>query len=247
MRKYLSVSPYFYSILLIALISFSCNTQKNANYFQTIPYNSEIQTLITKDFEHRVRPDDVLTITIVSPSEEVKNYNTAVDGYLVDKNGSVQIYKLGDVKVLDLTMSQVKEKITKLLVPNYFVQASVSVRFKNHRIIVLGEVGAPGIIPMETEHLSIVEAIASKGDLRENARKDNILVIRNTPRGKLFYRVNLLDGSVFNSPFYYLQADDIVYVEPDLSKKKSNNTQAIIGYVLSGVSVLLLIFDRINR
>lgn len=247
MRKYLSVSPYFGIFLLIALIGLSCNTQKNTNYFQTIPYNSEIQTLITKDFEHKVKPDDVLSITIVSPAEEVRNYNMAPDGYLVDKNGNIQIYKLGDVKVLDLTLTQVKEKITKLLVPDIFVRASVSVRFKNHRIIVLGEVGSPGIIPLETEHMSIVEAIATKGDIRENARKDNILVIRNTPRGKLFYRVNLLDGSVFNSPFYYLQADDIVYVEPDPEKKKSNNTQAIIGYVLSGVSILLLIFDRFNR
>ncbi|HUC79707.1 MAG TPA: polysaccharide biosynthesis/export family protein [Flavisolibacter sp.] len=247
MRKYLSVRPYFGIFLLVALISFSCNTQKNTSYFQTIPYNSEIQTLITKDFEHRVKPDDVLTITIVSPSDEVKNYNMMLDGYLVDKNGNIQVYKLGDIKVLDLTLTQIKDKITKMLVPDIFVRASVSVRFKNHRVVVLGEVGAPGIIPLETEHISIIEAIASKGDVRESARKDNILVIRNTPRGKLFYRVNLLDGSVFNSPFYYLQADDIVYVESDPEKKKSSNTQAIIGYVLSGVSLLLLIFDRINR
>jgi polysaccharide biosynthesis/export protein len=232
-------------VFLLIFSLFACTPQKESTLFQTIPYNSEVKTLVTKDFEHKVRPDDILTIVITSPSEEVKNYNTLTE-YLVDKNGQVQLYRLGNVKVEGLTLSQVKEKITQLLVPDYFKQASVAARFKNHKVILMGEVGAPGVINLETEHISILEAISTRGDLKETAKKDNILVIRNTPNGKMFYRINLLDGSVFNSPYYYLQAEDVVYVEPDPEqKKKGANTQQIVSYVISGLSLLFLIFDRV--
>lgn len=233
-------------LVFFALFSVSCTPAKNLAYFQTIPYNSQLQTLVTKDFEHKVRVDDILMVEITSPSEEVVLYNASANGHLVDKYGNIQIYKIGDVKVLDLTLQQVKERLTKQLVPDYFKQATISVRFKNHKIVVLGEIGAPGLIPMETEHLTILEAISLRGDLKERARRDNILVIRNTEKGKLFYRVNLLDGSVFNSPFYYLQADDILYVEP-VPEKKNNNVQQIVAYAFSGISLLFLIFDRITR
>lgn len=245
MLKLLSVNSLSF-VALLAVFCFSCAPAKNTAYFQTIPYNSEIKTLISKDFEHKVKVDDILSIEIVSPSEEVTKFNISSGGYLVDKYGNIQIYKIGDVKVLDLTLTQVKERITKQLVPDYFKQANVSVRFKNHKIVVLGEVGAPGVIPMETEHLSILEALSLRGDLKEYARKDNVLVIRTTEKGKLFYRINLLDGSVFNSPFYYLQADDIVYVEPEIKKKDDNKTQQILAYAISGISLLFLIFDRIK-
>lgn len=246
MLKFPSLNTVFCFVFLILIMGVACTPQKNTRYFQTIPYNSEIQTLISKDFEHKIKVGDILTIAIISPSEEARNYNTSPEGYLVDKNGNIQIYKIGDVRVLDLTLTQVKEKIIRQLVPDIFVQASVSARFKNHKIVVLGEVGSPGVIPMETEHLSVLEAVALRGDLAANARRDNLLVIRNTPKGKMFYRINLLDGSVFNSPFYYLQPDDIIYVEAE-PQKKDGTVQQVISYAISGISVLLLIFDRINR
>ena len=246
MRKFCLRNCVVGLLFFIIVYATSCSTPKNTAYFQTVPPNSEIQTLVTKDFEHKVKPDDILAISVTSPSEDIKNYNLASDGYLVDKNGNIQLYKLGEIKVLDLTLAQIQTKITKLLVPDYFKDATISVRFRNHRIVVLGEIGAPGVIPMETEHLSILEAISMKGDLRENAKRDNILVIRNSERGKQFFRINLLDGSVFNSPFYYLQADDIVYIEPDIEKKKANSAQ-VYGYVISGLSFLFLIFDRFTR
>lgn len=240
----------FVSLLSILVVPglIGCTTQKNTTLFQTIPYNSEVKTLITKDFEHKVKPDDLLNIIIVSPSDEIKNFNAIEGGYLVDKHGKIQMYKLGDIKVEGLTLTQVKEKIMNLLVPDYFKQASVSVRFQNHKVVVLGEVGAPGVIVMETEHLSVLEALAKQGNITANARRDNILVIRNTDNGKMFNRINLLDGSVFNSPYYYLQADDIIYVEPESTKPdKTASAQQIFSYVISGLSFLFLIFDRVNR
>lgn len=246
MHKFLSRN-FLLAVVLLGVFAVSCTPEKNTVYFNTVPYNSQIQTLITKDFEHKVKVDDVLQIGIFSRSLETESYNQSTkDGYLVDKNGFIQLFKIGNLKVAGLTLEQVKDRIKNLLVPDYLKEASVSARFMNHRIVVLGDVGTPGIIPMETEHMSLLEAISIRGDLRPTARKDNILVIRNTDRGKLFYRVNLLDGSVFNSDYYYLQADDIVYVEPE-KKSKSATTEKIISYTLSGLSFLLLLFDRISR
>jgi polysaccharide export outer membrane protein len=245
MYRYLSQNIVV-SVLVLALLGLSCTPQKEAHYFETVPYNSEVQTLITKDFEHKIKVDDILLIAFFSSSVEIAKYNASADGYLVDKNGNIQVYNIGDVKVVGLTVDQVKQKLMKILMPDIFKTLTISARFKNHRVIVLGEVGSPGVIPMETEHLSLLEAISMRGDLREDARKDNLLVIRNTDRGKMFYRVNLLNSSVFNSDYYYLQADDILYVEAE-PKKKSGQTDRIIGYVISGLSLLLLIGDRINR
>lgn len=244
MYKY-SVFRFNACMVVLCFFVFSCKTQKETPYFKTVPYNSEIQTLITKDFEHKVKVDDLLSIGFYSSSVDIIRYNTSPEGYLVDKNGNIQVYTLGDVKVVGLTLDQVKQRLTKLLMPDYLKQVSVSARFKNHRIVVLGEVRSPGVIPMETEHLSLLEALSLRGDLMPTAKRDNLLVIRNTERGKLFYRVNLLDASVFNSDYYYLQTDDIVYVEAE-PKKKDNNTERIISYALSSVSVILLLIDRIK-
>lgn len=247
MIKKLSSYPGFINLLILLLIFSGCKTPKDTTYFQTIPYNSEVKTLISKDFEHRVKPGDVLSISILSPSEEVKNYNRGAEGHTVDKFGNIQIYNLGEVKVLDLTTAQVKDRITRLLIPDYFKLATVTVQFVNHRVIVMGAVGKPGVIPMPTEHLSIIEAIALSGDLSEKASKDNILVIRNTDNGKMFYRVNMLDGSVFNSNYYYLQSEDVIYVEDDKELKKGVNGQQLVSYVISGISLFFLLFDRIFK
>ena len=245
MSKYPPVISICYVLGLMVFLNIACTPQKNTAYFQTIPFNSEVQTLITKDYEHKIKVDDILAIAIVGPGDEIKNFNASGDGYLVDKNGNIQLYKIGDIKVQGLTLTQVKQKIINSLVPDYFKQLSVSARFKSHRVVVLGEVGSPGVVPMETEHISLLEAVALKGDLSPDARKDNILVIRNTEKGKIFYRINLLDGSVFNSNFYYLQPDDIVYVEPDPEKSKVNYTPQIINYVLAVTTLVFLFIDRL--
>lgn len=244
MYKYFPLN-FLLGVLLVSLFGLSCTPQKDTRYFNTVPVNSEIQTLISKDFEAKVRVGDVLTIGIYATSERIGLYNSSADGYLVDKKGTIQLYNVGDVRVEGLTLEQVKQKIKATLEPDYLKNVSVSARFKNHRVIMLGEIGTPGVIPMETESLSLLEAISQKGDLRVTARRDNVLVIRNTERGKIFYRVNLLDGSIFNSNFYYLQADDIVYVEPE-PKKKNANVEKIINYTISAASFILLLSSRIK-
>ena len=225
----------------------SCKTEKSTAYFQNRPDNSLLQTLITKDFEHKVRPGDILLLSFNSANPlNSALFNTSPEGYIVDKRGNINIYKLGEVNVQGLTLNEVKTKLSTQLT-DYLKDLVIGLTFKNHKVLVMGEVNMPGAVVMVTEHLTILEALTRSGDLKESAKKDQILVIRETGNGKIFNRMSLLDDSIFNSPFYYLQADDIVYVEPDpAKKKKDNNTSQIVGYIISGLSIALLLFDRIK-
>ena len=124
------------------------------------------------------------------------------------------------------------------------------VRYLNHKITVLGEVAKPTIIQMPEEYLSLFDVLSSSGDLTQFAKRDNILVIRETSKGKELKRLNLEDHSIFNSAWYYLQPDDVVYVEPSdkkLNEEKRNQKMQTVGLALSGVSILVILLDRIFR
>lgn len=233
----------------------SCKAPAGVTYFQTIKKDTTLQNTAAKDFDLKIRPDDLLSISITSASSELSAlYNSAqaggtaagaAAGYLVDKNGNIQLYKLGDVKVAGLTRTGVKEKLEADLAP-YLKDPVVTVRLASNRITVLGAVGSPGVIDMPTDQISVLEAIGRSGDLTKDAKKDNILLIRQTGSGKEFRHLDLLDHSVFTSPYFYLQNGDVLYVEPQEKRKEPLNAQQVIAYAISGISILTLIISRIR-
>jgi polysaccharide export outer membrane protein len=248
--------------LLVALILFSfssCSAPKSTAYFQTITRDTLLQNTVTKNFDLKIVPDDLLAITIASASPELSGLFNASQGggtgatsggasssaYLVDKKGNIQLYKLGEVKLAGLTRSEAKEKLQRELSP-YLKEPVVTIRFANHRVTVLGEVSRPGVLPLATDQVTVLEAIGQSGDLTEFGKRENILVIRQGENGKEFRHLNLLDNSVFASAYYYLQNEDVVYVEPDEKRKNPKNTSQVISYVVSGVSILSLILSRIK-
>lgn len=166
-------------------------------------------------------------------------------GYLVDKGGNIQLYKLGDIKVAGLTKMQLKEKLQRELSP-FLKDPVITVRLLNQRVTVMGEVARPGIVPLSTDQLTILEALGQSGDLTAFGRRDNIRIIRQTESGREFKTLNLLDKSVFASPYFYLQNEDVVYVEPDVKRKTGQNAQTI-SYILSGVSILSILLTRFIR
>ncbi|HEY8688110.1 MAG TPA: polysaccharide biosynthesis/export family protein [Chitinophagaceae bacterium] len=213
--------------------------------------------------ELKIRKNDLLSIIIISPdpvstplfngsqgtstssgASSGTSGSTPAGGYLVDKDGNIVMYKLGVIHVEGLTRSELKYKLQKDLSP-YLKDAVVTIRFLSNHITVLGEVAHPQVLTIPNEQIPLLEAIGQSGDLTITGRRDNILVIRETPNGKQFKRLNLTDNSIFNSPFYYLKPDDVVYVEPTKLKiNSSGNTPQIIGYALSGISIFftLLIY-----
>ena len=123
----------------------------------------------------------------------------------------------------------------------------VTVRMSSYRITVTGEVGHPGVIPVATEKMSVIEALAQAGDLTIYGKRDNVMLIREDASGqKHEVRLNLNDANLINSPYYYLQQNDILYVEPNSVKAKNSAIGSsttiwfsFIGIVTSVASLLV--------
>jgi polysaccharide export outer membrane protein len=233
-----------------------------------LPRDTALHNIVNRNLELQIRKNDLLSINIVAPALDIALFNlqqgnpsssgsagasvtgtsgTSNQGYLVDNNGNITMYKLGSVHVEGLTRNQLKLLLEKELFP-YLNQSVVTVRFLNNRVTMLGELGRPQVLSMPNEQISILEAIGQSGDLTITGRRDNILVIRQTEDGREFKRLNLNDNSIFNSPFYYLKPDDVVYVEPTKFKiKNSGETAQIIGFALTGLSILITLFAYIVR
>jgi polysaccharide export outer membrane protein len=121
----------------------------------------------------------------------------------------------------------------------------VTVGFLNRHVTMMGAV-SPQVLPMVTDNMTILDALASSGDIGARGRMDNVLVIREKDNAKEFKRVSLTDKSIFYSPYFYLQPNDIVYVEPMKEKTKTSVPQ-IISYVTTGFTFLIFILDRIIK
>jgi polysaccharide export outer membrane protein len=256
-NEYSLKTGLFYTAILIILsgITFSsCTPTKKAYYFKTVPRDTTISSSIKVE-ESRIRKNDLLAINFSSlnPGEDI-TYNAAAavasgSGYLVDAQGNIQVHKLGLVHAEGMTRAELKNKIQKDIEP-YLKDPVVTVRYLNHRISVLGEVGHPGVVPMPEERLSLLEVLSSSGDVTYTAQRNNILIIRDTGAGKQLKRINLEDHSIFTSEWYYMQPDDVVYVEPNekrQNEEKRSKTQQTIGFILSGISIAIIILDRIVR
>lgn len=240
-------------LLFLTLVIFSlssCISTKNTVYFKDLKEDTTLTNLVTRPPEVSIRPGDLLSIKVASLSPETATmYNAppdsedGIEGYKVDKEGNIEFFKLGKVKVEGLTKTQLSKKLQEQLEP-YLAQNKVTVGVQNRHVTMMGAV-APKVLPL-TENMTLLDAIASSGDVGEKGKADNILVIREKEAGKekTFKRLNLTDKSIFYSPYFYLQPNDIVYVEP---APKKATVISVISIVVSTTSFILLIIDRIFR
>ena len=144
---------------------------------------------------------------------------------------------------------ELKNKLETDITP-YLKDPVVTIRFLNHRVTVLGEISKPQVITMPEEQLSLLEVLGSSGDLSQLAKRDNILIIREKENIKQFKRINLEDHSIFTSEWYYLQPGDVVYVEPNdkrIKDEKRSRVQQNVSLAVSGISLAIIILDRILR
>ncbi len=244
--------PVFLFFLIIFLAS--CHTSQKANkivYFQTLPKDTVLHNIVTKDPELKIKKNDILSINLASFSTEEAKYNAATgsttgataSGYQVDDDGNIQFPKLGNVYVEGLTRAELKNKLQKDLFI-YIKESLVTIHFLNHQVTVIGEVKSQ-VLPMPDDNLTLIQLLALSGDIQPTARKDNILVIRDTENGKQFKRLSLLDNTIFFSPFYYLKPGDIVYVEPAAKVKKNADVAQILSYALTAFNIVLTLLLRL--
>ena len=164
-----------------------------------------------------------------------------LQGYLVDNNGNIEFPVVGILHVGGLTKNQA-ESLIKDKVKPYLAKDEnpiVTVRMASYRVVVTGEVTRPSVISVPQEKMSVIEALAQAGDLTIYGKRENVLLIREDATGqKSTHRLNLNDANIINSPYYYLQQNDILYVEPNKVKAQNSAIGSSTTLVMSGLSIL---------
>ena len=243
--------------LLLCLIAFlaSCSAPKEVLYLQDIATVKEEN--IDKNYEVIIHKDDLLAILVNSKDPElalpfnmpVVTYQiggqTSVQqrllGYLVDQNGDIDFPILGKIHVEGLTRMQVTELIKqKLMEEDLIKDPIVTVQFLNFKVSVMGEVARPGTFDISGDRITLLEALSMAGDLTIYGRRDRVAVIREKDGKRRITYHDLRSSDIFQSPCYYLQQNDIVYVEPNKAKTGQSriNSNNSVGVWLSAVSVL---------
>lgn len=241
-QRYNLMKKFFLPIVVLTMIVLlgSCSSGKDVPYFQNI---DEISLAGSKGlYDAKIMPKDMLTITVsttdpaaaapfnlavgntVGASGQLSNGGGNLQGYLVDNDGNINFPVIGHMHVQGMTKSQCQDMIREKLLPYMAATENpiVTVRMSSYRVTVTGEVNRPGVIPVSTEKMSIVEALAQAGDLTVYGKRDNIMLIREDETGqKKMVRLNMNDANLINSPYYYLQQNDIIYVQPNSVKAKN--------------------------
>ncbi|MEZ7497304.1 polysaccharide biosynthesis/export family protein [Flavobacterium sp. Arc3] len=246
---------------LLALFLFSCASRKDVVYYQGIDGISPQEKSAT--YEIKMQPDDLLMIIVSAEDPEIAvpfnlssisvqsrgNMEAAIGQqtmqmYLVDANGTIEFPVLGRVKVSGLSRSEVlgmlREKIGV-----YIKNPIINLRIMNFKVSVQGEVTVPGTYNIDSERITLIEALSKAGDLTIYGKRNNILIIREIDGLKSYNRVDITNAEFINSPFYYLAQNDVVYVEPNKSKINGAAVGSNTGVIISISSLLITLITLI--
>ena len=256
MKKYAAV----FHILFIALFLISCKPKKNVVYMSNDNFAQEVsqakydglhlqegdrlEILVSAFDEIAVRPFNIGTMTRTGTSgTSGANNASAPSEYTVNSDGTIIFPVLGAVYCKGMTKQQLKEDLESRL-KRYLTDPLVTITLTNFNISVLGEVKAPGQKTSSTEKINLFQAIALAGDLTYDANRTNVKLIRTSAEtGKdEVVSLDLSEASIVNSPYYYLQQNDILYVEPDRNKQVAvNNDSATDKWIRYGGVALGLV------
>lgn len=249
--KSLSLSA---AALLMLLTLGACSSQKEIAYMQDGEYlkYTEQQPFL---YDAHILPKDLLTITVhcsepelaapfnlsgslQSPAAAGSTAPTPQQSYLVDNNGDIDFPILGKLHLGGLTKGAAERVIRERLRSYLKEDPIVNVRMVNYKFSVLGEVASPNTFTVANEKVNVFEALAMAGDLTIFGKRDNVKLLREDEQGrKEIVLLNLKDPGIVSSPYYYLQQNDIIYVEPSKSKIRSSEMSGITPWV-SILSVL---------
>ena len=239
-----------------------CSSSKTSlTYFEDLKVNSD-STFASGPYNLKIVPDDELGIFVTSLNPGATTFynmplsdNTVrgeqqisvipkLQTYIVDSKGDINFPVIGKIHVQGMTTEELADYLTKRLSEDV-VDPSVKVELMNFYINVIGEVRQPGRIPVKSERVSVLDALAMAGDMTEYGERENVVLIRETDGKREVHRLNLNDAAVLSSPYFYLQQNDVVYVEPnsirqDNSKYNQNNSYkiSVISTIVSAASVV---------
>ena len=249
------------SIVTCLFVFSSCSTVKDIAYFQNKVVNQPEK--IDKHAGIVIQAKDMLSIVVSSRNPElvsmfnlpIVSYQAGSEmvsgagmqrllGYVVDNSGYIDFPVLGPLKVAGMTRWELAETIkNKLLKDGLLTDAVVTVEFMNFKVSVLGEVNSPGTYTIEGDKVTVLQAISLARDLTIFGLRENVSVIRERDGERTIYQINLCDVNLFKSPAYYLQQNDIIYVEPNKEKSRQSTTDdktlRMTSILVSGGSLLI--------
>ena len=249
------------SLTLMMLTAVSCGTPKEITYFQDLK-PGQTQLAITDPVEIRVRPKDKLSILVNAPDQKLTNMfnlpiisqqvgqesasgtSRGISGYTVDSEGNISFPVLGKVRVDGMTREQIAEHLTTQLKEQELIKDPVvTVEFMNLFVSVMGEVNHAGRIKIDRDNFTILDALSEAGDLTIFGKRERVLVLRQENGKQVVYGVNLCDArQIYSSPVYYLQQNDVVYVEPNDTKSRQStvngNTVRSTSFYISLASLI---------
>ncbi|MDG4715635.1 polysaccharide biosynthesis/export family protein [Winogradskyella marincola] len=242
--------------LIAILVLASCGSRKDIVYFQDEPIEDGV--LVSEPKPIIYKPDDILTINVSAlDPDTVKPFNLQVvsnndanlmsangqrqfQSYLIDYDGNIDFPVLGKLKVAGLNRSELTAMLVEKI-SEYAKNPIVNVRLSNFTITILGEVRNPGTFTIQDERITVLEALGLADDLTIFGKRKNVLLIREVDGKKKFAKIDLTSVNAVNSPVYYLQQNDVIYVEPNNAKIRASSYNQNNSVLISAIGTLTTI------
>lgn len=247
-------------LCMLALWTCACVSTEQLTYFPNDEFTTEAPTYIAgKTKEYLLQPRDVISVHIKTLDEETSAYfnieagqgfqqfNPAglyLNGYSIDARGMISMPEVGELKVAGLTVSQAQQVI-KEGISRFVNNSTILVKLVSFKVTVLGEVNNPGYFYIYNDQATILEVLGLAGDVSDLGNRENITLVRQNNSGKEAILLNLKDPDMLSSNYYFLQPNDVIYVQPLRAKVIRSNlsTLSVAGIIFSTVT---LVFTYLN-
>lgn len=247
-------------LILATLFCSSCATKKNLVYFQAD--SVELNTLYELNAP-KLQAGDILAISVTAddvratmPFNQISPYqggtgtiqstNPFIPTYTIDVNGEIDFPKIGKIKLAGHTRTEAMDLLRRE-VGRYIVDPGISMVVRNFRVTVLGEVNKPGSFTIETDRLTLLDALGMAGDMTIYGERKNVLIIREQDGKKEEFRVDLTKRETMNSPAYYLTQNDVVYVEPNGARIQNSKYSQTTSIFVSVVGLIITVISVVTR
>jgi len=262
-------STYLLLFVLIAVCFSSCISTKQLTYLQEDQAKEDSLVSIKKLKEpYRLQVNDLLSIRVKALDQETVGIFNPIndanpnatgeerlyyDGFVVDPHGDIRVPSLGKLQVLGLTVDEVRDDIEKRLLKDYFKEEAnvfVTVKLSGIRYTINGEIRSPGSQIIYRDQVSIMEAIANSGDIPVTGDKKNIVIIRQYPLGQKVHHIDLTTIDALNSPYYYVQPNDLILINPLPQKSIGAGTTGLQSFttiltIVTALTTTILLFIRL--
>lgn len=248
-------SALFYILFIVSPFFQSCNSYRELLYFQNLNNTRPVEENIENLSPLTIQKEDILGINVSSLNPGASalfnpnlpangNPSDPLSGYHVGRRGMIEMPVIGDIKAEGLNTDELREQIKKKL-ETYLKDPVVNVRILNFKVSVVGDVGRPDVYPVHSERITLTEAITLAGDLNVTANRTNLWLIREHDGKRQYIPIDLTSKNLFQSPYYYLKNNDLIYIQPGKAKYTSvDNTHRNIGLLISVLSFAAIIITN---